>query len=101
MDFDYSHSLSREEARTRLQALGEYLTNRHGLQVTWNGDRGSFRGKYLVVSIEGDLTIEDKQVKFRGKDPGFLWRKKAIAYMKGKLEKYLDSSTPVASLPRR
>jgi hypothetical protein len=100
MVFDYKHDFSMEDARARLQALGEYLYNRHGIAVTWNGDKASFRGKYMVVSIEGEMALEPGVVKVHGKDPGMLWRAKAKSYLQEKLATYLDPSTPIDALPR-
>jgi Putative polyhydroxyalkanoic acid system protein (PHA_gran_rgn) len=99
MKFDYPHTLAIEEARTRLAILGEYLQRRHGIQVSWTGDRGSFRGKYLVVPIEGELTLGDGVIHVSGKDPGFLWRRRATDYLRGKLEIYLDPRVPLQELP--
>ncbi|HLU67546.1 MAG TPA: polyhydroxyalkanoic acid system family protein [Kofleriaceae bacterium] len=99
MKFDYPHSLVKEEALERLVRLGEYLHNRHGIQVSWSGEVGSFRGKYLVVSIEGQLSLGDGVVHVTGKDPGLLWRKQAIAYLQRKLGAYLDPNRPVQELP--
>lgn len=100
MQFDYRHSLPSDEAHERLRALGDYLGNRHGIAVTWSGTRASFRGKYLVVHIEGELNLDEGVVHVSGKDPGMLWRKKATSYLKNKLAIYLDPSKPVDSLPR-
>lgn len=100
MVIDYDHSLSKDEARTRLQALGDYLRNRHGIDVTWNGDKAAFKGKYLVVKFSGELTFGDRTVHFRGEDPGMLWRKRAIKYLTGKLDTYLNPRTPLTELPR-
>jgi hypothetical protein len=99
---DYDHSLPIEDARARIHALGEYLTNKHGIGVTWSGeDQAKISGKYLVVTIDGTVSVEDEAVRFEGKDPGMLWRGKAKDYLSHKLQKYLDPSTPVDSLPRR
>jgi hypothetical protein len=101
MEIDYKHSLPDDEARARLKVLGEYLTNRHGIKVSWLDDnRAKFSGKYLVVKIEGELTMAPGIVRFRGEDPGFLWRRKAVDYIEGKLEKYLDTKNALADLPR-
>jgi hypothetical protein len=101
MNFDYAYQqLSKEEARERLEALGDYLGNRHNIRPTWDGDVATIRGKYMVVKIEGKLELKDGMVHFSGRDPGMLWRKKAVKYLTGKLDKYLDPKTPVASLPR-
>jgi hypothetical protein len=102
MRIDYTtESLTREDVRARLRALSDYLLNRHGIKIQWaNEDSASFKGKYMVVKIEGELSIEDGMVKLRGKDPGLLWRKKAKNYLQGKLCTYLDPNTPVEDLPR-
>ncbi len=99
MQIDYPHQLGRDEARARLELLGAYLQNRHGIQVTWNGDRAAFKGRYLVVKFSGELTYGDDIVQFRGEDPGMLWRKRAVAYITGKLNRYLDPAVPVEQLP--
>jgi hypothetical protein len=93
-------SLSREDARARLQALGDYLQKRHGIHVTWNGDSASVSGKYLVVAIEGSLSFQGANAVFEGKDPGFLWRGKAKDYLHGKLSAYLDPATSLEELAR-
>ena len=99
MKFDYPYQLEHDDARARLEALGQYLSNRHGLRVNWAGDRVTFRGRYLVISIEGELTIGERVVHVTGKDPGFLWRRRAIDYLRKKLDAYLDPSRPVSELP--
>jgi hypothetical protein len=93
-------SLSHDDAKARLGALGEYLHNRHGIAVSWNGDTATVHGRYMVVHIEGRLSFDAGKALFEGKDPGFLWRGKAKDYLHGKLEKYLDPRTPVDQLPR-
>lgn len=101
MEIDYKHDLPPEDARARLGVLGEYLQNRHGIKVTWTDEgRARFQGKYMVVKIDGELRLEPGMVKFRGEDPGFLWRKKATEYIHGKLKSYLDPKTTLADLPR-
>ena len=101
MEIDHNHDLSEDDARARLEALGDYLQTRHGIHVSWvSPNKARFSGRYLVVRIEGELTMDDGLVSFRGEDPGFLWRKKAGDYIHGKLTKYLDPTTPLAALPR-
>ncbi len=101
MQIDFKHDLAEADARARLEALGEYLHNRHGIKVTWTDpSRATFSGKYLVVKIDGELTVAPGQVKFRGHDPGFLWRKRATEYIEGKLRVYLDPTKSLADLPR-
>lgn len=101
-ELEKKHDFSLEEARERMHALGEYFSNKHGLKVSWpQDDQGHISGKYLVVTIDGTVTIEAGRVRFSGKDPGMLWRGKAKDYLEHKLGKYLDPKTAVADLPRR
>jgi hypothetical protein len=101
MESHFKHQLSEADARTRLRILGEYLDKRHGIKVTWTDDsHATFNGKYMVVRIEGELSMEPGICHFKGKDPGFLWRKRATEYIDGKLKAYLDPATPIDALPR-
>lgn len=101
-DIEHTHPLSTTDARERLRALGDYFQNKHGLAVAWQGDdEATVAGRYLVVTIEGKMTIAEGRVRFSGKDPGMLWRGKAKDYLLGKLAKYLDPKATLDSLPRR
>jgi hypothetical protein len=101
-EVDYAHKLEPSDARIRLRALGEYLTNKHGLSVTWTSeDQARISGKYMIVTIDGTLSLEPGMAKFSGKDPGMLWRGKAREYLQYKLEKYLDPGVAADALPRR
>jgi len=93
--------MPKDDAKARLQALGEYLHNKHGLSVSWSGDSASVSGRYMVVSIEGTMTVSEGVVRFSGKDPGFLFRGQARDYLLHKLGKYLDPATPLDQLKRR
>jgi hypothetical protein len=96
------HGLDPGDARARLHALGDYLSNKYGLSVTWNGeDDASVTGSYLVVTISGNMRLTPQAVSFTGSDPGMLWRGKARDYLTRKLQKYLDPATAVDALPRR
>jgi hypothetical protein len=100
MQIDYRHTLTLDEARARLTALGDYLHNRHGIEVTWVGDKAAFKGRYMVVKFSGELSFGEGVVYFRGEDPGLLWRKRAMNYLMGKLEKYLNPAVALDELPR-
>ena len=99
IDFRYAPP-SDDDARARLEVLGKYLGNKHGITVAWvDAKRAKFTGKYLVVKIDGELSINNGTAQFRGEDPGFLWRNRAKDYIQGKLAKYLDPKLQLADLP--
>jgi hypothetical protein len=100
MEIDFPYVISDDDARSRLELLAKYLTNRHGIQVTWmDGGRAKFHGKYLVVKIDGELSLGSGHARFQGEDPGFLWRGRAKGYIEGKLAKYLDPKATASDLP--
>lgn len=100
MEIDYPYSLSDTDARSRLEILGKYLHNKHGIAVTWvEPTRAKFSGKYLVVKIDGELTVANGRARFKGEDPGFLWRSRAKDYIQSKLEKFLDPKLDASQLP--
>jgi len=100
VEIDFQYALSDLDAKSRLEILGHYLGNRHGIKVTWvDPQRAKFTGKYLVVSINGELTVGNGKACFKGEDPGFLWRNRAKDYIQGKLAKYLDPKLEPTQLP--
>ena len=71
MEIDFPYELSDQDARGRLDILSTYLANKHGIQVTWiDAAKARFSGKYLVVRIDGELTLGNGHARFRGEDPG-------------------------------
>jgi len=102
MEIDYQYALSDQEAKARLDVLGSYLQNKHGIKVTWLDDnRAKFSGRYLMVKIEGELAVGNSRAVFKGEDPGFLLRSRAKDYIHGKLADYLNPKTALADLPNR
>jgi hypothetical protein len=100
MEIDFPYELSDQDARGRLEILGQYLSNKHGIKVTWlDPAKARFTGKYLVVKIHGELTLGGGCARFRGEDPGFLWRGRAKEYIQGKLAAYLDPRNTPDKLP--
>lgn len=100
MEIDFPYVLSEQDARSRLEILGQYLQNKHGIKVSWvDPTRARFTGKYLVVKIDGELTLKNGRAQFRGEDPGFLWRGRAKEYIESKLAKYLDPKATSSDLP--
>lgn len=54
-----------------------------------------------MVTIAGSLRLTPTAVTFTGKDSGMLRRGQAKSYLRGKLDRYLNPSTPLDALPRR
>lgn len=100
MEIDFKYAVSDQDAKSRLEILGQYLANKHGIRVSWvDENRARFSGKYLVVKIEGELSLRDGRAIFKGEDPGFLWRNRAKDYIESKLASYLDPKTEASRLP--
>jgi hypothetical protein len=94
------HRLPAEDALARVHALGKYFQNRHGMSMRWESERvGHLAGRYLLISIDGRFSVDERAVHLDGQDPGLLLRAKATDYLRGKLETYLDPATPLADLP--
>jgi hypothetical protein len=101
MELSHDHQFTPDEARARLRALGEYMQNRHGMQVTWTSDDSlHLKGKYTVVEIDAQVRLQPGRVHVQGKDPGMLMRGAAKKYVAGKLQAYLNPIEPLDSLPR-
>ena len=96
-----TYSFDDAEARARLEALADYWRVKHGVTTEWDGSRGRLRGKKLGVSYDasfalggGELTVE---ATF-----GFLADKLGgPAYVRRKLEDYLDPANTLAALRAR
>ena len=100
MEIDFPYELSDQDARGRLDILAQYLANKHGIKVTWvDPAKARFSGKYLVVRIDGELTLGGGRAKFRGEDPGFVGRGRAKDYIQHKLATYLDPKNTLDKLP--
>lgn len=100
MNIEMPHSFDHDEARARIEALGDYFSNKYGVNVDWNGDQASIKAKYMMVKVDGTLDVGADKVDLEGPDPGRLLRKKARNYLEKKLRKYLDPATSVEDLPR-
>ena len=101
MELSHQHGFDQAEARERVHALSDYMQNRHGMEVTWTSeDTMQLRGKYMVVSIDAQVTLKPGMVYVQGKDPGMMLRATAKKYVGGKLEEYLDPKVPLDQLPR-
>lgn len=101
MEIEHKHAFTQDEARARVKALADYLTNRHGMNVSWT-DEDSFHltGKYTVVNLNVSVRLAPDTIRVTGPDPGFLLRGPAKAYIARKVSEYLSPDVPLDALPR-
>lgn len=99
MKFQQEHSLSKEEAKKRLEALTSYWA-KYGVEVKWEGDSARFSGKVKGVHVDASMTVKDRLIDGEGSDPGLLMRTAATAYIKRKLAEYLDPKKTDADVAR-
>ena len=62
MKFDVNHSLSKDQARERVQKLMTYWGDKYGVKSEWNGDQASVLGKVMGINLEANFEVRDGQV---------------------------------------
>lgn len=100
MSLDVPHSLSKDEARARLQALTEAWARKHGVKSTWTGDSVELNGKVMGIALEATMRVLDKKISGEATDPGMLLRGQAKKYVEKKFAAYLDPKKTLADLQR-
>lgn len=101
MEIEHKHSFTHDEAKARVKALADYLSNKHGMNIAWSGDdRFHLTGKYTVVSLDVTVQVAPDKIQVTGPDPGFMLRGTAKAYIARKVSEYLSPSAPLDALPR-
>lgn len=96
-EFHVSHTLSRAEARARMEKLTA-AWSRHGVQSSWKGDEAQLDGKVLGMHLVATLRVTDTQVGGEASDPGMLLRGRAKTYLTEKFAHYLDPKKALADL---
>jgi hypothetical protein len=92
------HSLPLEEAKARVQALLDYWSRKYGVRATWAGDKATFAGKAMGISIDGHLTVTPQRIDGQASDPGMLLRGQAKKYLDRKFADYLDPKKKLADV---
>jgi hypothetical protein len=95
---DIPHSLSKEQAKERMEKLLAYWANKYGVSTQWTGDAAKLSGKVMGLSLAADLKVHEGKVDGEATDPGFLFRDKAKKYLTDKLGHYLNPRNPVDEL---
>jgi hypothetical protein len=95
LKFDVPHSLSKDEARKRVESLAQHWGSKYGVTTTWNGDSAQLSGKVMGITIDATLQISDNRVGGEATDPGMLFREKARRYL---TEKFSEALGPTAKV---
>lgn len=90
--FDVPHSLSKDEARRRIEQLAHDWAAKYGVQFQWKEDTVRLWGKVMGMPVEADLRVGEGAVHTDATDPGFLFRDKAKKYVSEKLTYYLSAT---------
>jgi len=90
LKFEVPHSLPKDEARRRIEALLTYWSQKYGMKCVWTGDAAKVTGKAVGVTIDANLQVTERSVGGEAADPGFLLRAQATKYLKAKLADFLD-----------
>ncbi|MCC7476255.1 MAG: polyhydroxyalkanoic acid system family protein [Pirellulales bacterium] len=83
--FRVPHTLSKEEARSRLERFVEAIEAKFAnqvsdLQQTWEGDTLKFQFKTFGIALNGGISVEENQLSLAGEIPF------AAMMFKGKIE---------------
>ncbi len=100
MKLEQAHSLSREDAKRRIEKLADYWRTKYGVSVAWTGDSVKITGKLKGIAIDAKVQVNERTIVAEGSDPGLLMRAAATAYLKGKLADYLDPRKSEADLAK-
>ncbi len=92
MKFEVPHTLSKDEARKRVEQLLQYWMDKYGVKANWAGDGAKVLGKVMGISLDASFTITDGAIQAEGTDPGMLLRGQAKSYLQKKFTSVLDPS---------
>lgn len=92
MKFEVPHTLSKDEARKRVEQLLKYWKEKYGVTASWAGDGAKVIGKVMGINLDANFTITDGAIQGEGTDPGMLLRGQAKSYLQKKFSTVLDPS---------
>jgi len=100
VDVVVSHTLPQADAKARIEALGDYYSNRYAAKVTWDGDHARVVAKWSVVKLDVAVDVTSSEVRLKAPDPGRMLRSRMVGYAERKLRSYLDPNRELESLAR-
>jgi putative polyhydroxyalkanoate system protein len=85
LNMEVPHTLTADEAKTRLERKAEFMQGSYGDQVkdmtqSWDGNTLSFGFKTMGMRFDGNIAVEDNRVVLNGDLPF------AAMMFKGKIE---------------
>jgi putative polyhydroxyalkanoate system protein len=85
------HTLSRDEARSRLERFVEVIEQKYAdkvsdLKQSWDGDTLKFHFKSYGIALDGGITVADNELNLEGTLPF------AAMMFKGKIESEIRES---------
>jgi hypothetical protein len=96
INLEVPHALSAEEAKSRLERMGESLQSRFGEQVkdmsqSWAGNLLSFGFKTMGMRFDGNVGVEDDKVVVNGDIPftAMMFKGKIESEIRQQLERIL------------
>ena len=92
------HALAVDEAKKRVEALLSYWSRKYGVKATWAGDKVTFAGKAMGITIDGNLSLLPTKIAGQASDPGMLLRGQAKKYLERKFAEYLDPKKSLADV---
>jgi putative polyhydroxyalkanoate system protein len=92
------HTLTKDEARSRLERFAEMLESRFAnqvsdLQQTWEGDTLKFHFKSYGIPLDGGITVEDHALTLAGDLPftAMMFKGKIESAIREQLERMVSA----------
>ena len=98
LKLEIPHSLSVDEAKKRVEVLLAYWLRKYSVKSTWAGDKVTFGGKVMGITIDAHLTVLPAKISGESSDPGMLLRGQAQKYLARKFGDYLDPRKSLADV---
>lgn len=98
MKFEVPHSLPKDEAKRRVEALLKYWGGKYGTRAAWQGDGAQVSGKVMGINLDAAFEVTDSGIRGEGTDPGMLLRGQAKSYLTRKFAAVLDPNKSLADL---
>jgi len=95
MKFEVPHTLSKDEARKRVEQLLKHWNDKYGVKAEWAADGAKVIGKVMGINLDASFKITDGAIEGEGTDPGMLLRGQAKSYLQKKFSTVLDPSKSV------